>query len=184
MGTNRDVRDTTDTNQGIVRKTSSRPQIAPCRFNALEAVLAAEDFQQVSPLAHDGLEKEVSLFADEDIDSARRPMVMGEIYLRLKRFDDALGCLQSALRRASRSGLTPELAVLHTLLGHLYLATKQYEAAYAESRKALDLAKTTMASIDSEDDRRLYQRQRFVRRLMEQVKTLGAILGSTSSVSR
>lgn len=154
------------------------------RLNSLEWALSAQGDEQITRIAERMCESEVNDLENGNIEGSRIAMLFGEMHLRSKQTDLAISYLQTALHRASQSGLQPELLEIHTLLGQAYLNSQQYEKSYSESRIALDLARKIISTIDSENDRRLYQQQRFVCRLMEQIKTLGANLGSTSAVSR
>lgn len=146
------------------------------RFSVLEAALESDDRERITRSLDTVLAIDKPLPEHGDIETARMGSLIGEALLETEREEDALLYLEQARVSATINGLLPELVAIHTLLGRYYATRNEYETCYAQLRKGLQYAKQVAESIDSPEDRAMYQSQRLMTYLVTQIKQLGSVL--------
>ena len=114
-----------------------------------------------------------------DIELPRLYNLLAELRISQAAPDEAMAYLQRAGNFAESAGLQPEIITNLTLRGRVHVLQKDFEQGYACYRQALEAAKEITIGIENRSDRRIYQSQRSLLRLVEEIKRMATVMGGT-----
>ena len=143
------------------------------RFARIEFLLEQDRIEEASRLIGD---PELLLRnLPDSIESPWMCNLAAEVLLRQQRMEEATPLLQRSLVMAKESGLKAEWAVALTSLGQVATHNGDYERSYALYREALGLWKAIAGSIDDENDRLTFMKQRPIVKLTEEIRRLSSV---------
>jgi len=160
---------------GIINEQHLKRERVILDFGRLEYMVENESPDEASRLADTLLKR--SFPEEQDIELPWMLNLCAEMFIRRGEIKTASAYLDRSSRAASTAGLVPELIVSLTLQGKLEYAEGNFEACFADYKKALQLCKKTSDNISVPEDRSLYQSKRIVRFLAQEIKALSRRLG-------